>query len=49
VPGTEIITSENARTYGFELATGKNLAIVLEGTFELKDLTLAMTRLGRAG
>jgi hypothetical protein len=49
VPGTEIITSENARTYGFELATGKNLAVVLEGTFELKDLTLAMTRLGRAG
>jgi hypothetical protein len=49
VAGQQILQTDSTRTFGFELATGKNIAVVLEGTFELKDVTLAMTRLGRNG
>ena len=45
--GTLIEQKNNTKTFGYQMAVGKNIAIAIEGTFELKDVTLAMTRLGR--
>lgn len=47
VPGVEIERSGYARTYGFGNPTGRNFCIAAEGTFELKDLTMTVTRGGK--
>lgn len=45
-PGVQIEATGSTRRFGFD-ATGKNISLVLEGTFELKDLELAMSRNGK--
>lgn len=45
-PGVEIEATSATRLFGFD-STAKNISIALEGTFELKDLELAMSRNGK--
>lgn len=45
-PGVQIEATNYTRLFGFD-ATGKNISIALEGTFELKDVELALSRNGK--
>jgi hypothetical protein len=45
-PGVQIEATSSTRMFGFD-ATAKNISLALEGTFELKDVELAMSRNGK--